>query len=247
MKNQSLHIEDLRPLFVKKQEMERGGIEEYLRLKTGSDSTEYMLNTLIKKGVLERTGHGKYSIGLNRKLYTPPFNDESKAIFALINREKPLLECCVWRTSCVNEFTLHQAGRFSQMVEIERDGIDAVFDLLRDNFSNVYLNPSDELLDRYIAYQNDTIIVIPLTSEAPMQEVEGIKTITLEKLLVDLISEPKLYESFQGSELNYIFREAFEKYLINKDKLLRYASRRRKKDKVEAFLKICFEEINNVL
>ena len=244
MKIQSLHINDLQTFFDKNQEIEKDNIEQYLRVKTGIEKTESMLNNLVKKGLLERTGRGKYSIGLNRKTYTPPLENEIKGIYGLIYEEKPLLECCVWRTSIINEFTLHQPGRFAQMVEIERDGLDAVFDLLRDNYPNVYLNPSDELLDRYIAYQNDAIIIIPLTSEAPTQMVEKIRTITIEKLLVDLICEPKLHETFQGSELNYIFREAFEKYPINKDKMFRYARRRKRKEKVENFVKVSLQKEN---
>jgi hypothetical protein len=242
MKTQSLHINDLRPIFGKNPEMGKDTIEQYLRVKTGIDKTESMLNNLVKKGLLERTGRGKYSIGLNRKIYTPPLEIGIMGIYGLIHEEKPLLECCVWRTSIINEFTLHQPGRFVQMVEIERDGLEAVFDLLRDHYPNVYLNPSPELLDRYIAYQNDAIIIIPLTTEAPTQVVDGVRTTTLEKILVDLICEPKLYETFQGLELNYIFKEAFEKYPINKDKMFRYARRRKRKEKVEHFIKISLQE-----
>jgi hypothetical protein len=97
-------------------------------------------------------------------------------------------------------------------------------------------------LDRYIAYQNDAIIIIPLTSEAPTQVIDSVRTVTIEKLLVDLICEPKLYETFQGAELNHIFKEAFEKYPINKDKMFRYARRRKRKEKVEHFMEISLQE-----
>ena len=240
MKLQNIHTTDLQPIFVKNHELGRGSIEEYLRT-IGNVNSEYSLNSLVKSGILERTGRGKYILGLKRKIYTPPLENEIKGIYGLIQEEKPLLECCVWRTSIVNEFTLHQPGRFAQMVEIERDGLDAVFDLLRDNYSNVYLTPSDELLDRYIAYQNDAIIIIPLTSEAPTQNIDGIRTTTIEKLLVDLIADVKLYETFQGAELAYIIKEAFRKYPINKDKMFRYARRRRKGGKVENMIEMSLQ------
>jgi hypothetical protein len=240
MKIQNIHTTDLRPIFVKNHELGRESIEDYLRT-IGNYNVEYTLNSLVKSGLLERTGRGKYILGLKRKLYTPPLENEIKGIYGLIQEEKPLLECCVWRTSIINEFTLHQAGRFAQMVEIERDGLEAVFDLLRDHYPNVYLNPSDELLDRYIAYQNDAIIIIPLTSEAPTQKIEGIRTTTIEKLLVDLIVDIKLYEAFQGAELAYIIKEAFRKYPINKDKMFRYARRRRKGNKVEKMIELSLQ------
>ncbi|PWK17183.1 hypothetical protein LV89_04469 [Arcicella aurantiaca] len=240
MKIQNIHTTDLRPIFVKNQELGRESIEDYLRT-IGNYNVEYTLNSLVKSGLLERTGRGRYSLGLKRQIYSPPLENAIKGIYGLIQEEKPLLECCVWRTSIINEFTLHQAGRFAQIVEIERDGLEAVFDLLRDHYPNVYLNPSDELLDRYIAYQNDAIIIIPLTSEAPMQKIEGIRTTTIEKLLVDLIVDIKLYESFQGAELAYIIKEAFRKYPINKDKMLRYARRRRKGNKVEIMIELSLQ------
>ncbi|MES2520536.1 MAG: hypothetical protein V4585_20640 [Bacteroidota bacterium] len=65
MKTQSLDISDLRPIFSKNKEMGKDNIEQYLRVKTGIEKTESMLNNLVKKGLLERTGRGKYSIGLN--------------------------------------------------------------------------------------------------------------------------------------------------------------------------------------
>ena len=240
MKVQNIHTTDLKPIFVKNHELGRNNIEEYLRT-LGSFNTEYTLNNLVKSGLLERTGRGKYILGLKRKIFTPTLENKIKGIYGLIQEEKPLLECCVWRTSIINEFTLHQPGRFAQMVEIERDGLDAVFDLLRDNYPNVYLTPSDELLDRYIAYQNDAIIIVPLTSEAPTQNIDGIRTITIEKLLVDLISDVKLYETFQGAELAYIIKEAFRKYPINKDKMFRYAKRRRKGEKMENMIEMSLQ------
>lgn len=240
MKIQNIHTTDLRPIFVKNHELDRESIEDYLRT-IGNYNVEYTLNSLVKNGLLERTGRGRYSLGLKRQIYSPPLENEIKRVYGLIQEEKPLLECCVWRTSIINEFTLHQAGRFAQIVEIERDGLEAVFDLLRDHYPNVYLNPSDELLDRYIVYQNDAIVIVPLTSEAPTQVIDGIRTITIEKLLVDLIVDVKLYESFQGAELAYIIKEAFRKYPINKDKMLRYARRRRKGNNVESMIEISLQ------
>ena len=158
MKLQNIHTSDLQAFFVRNHVLDRSNIEAYLKTM-GNFNAEYTLNSLVKNGLLERTGRGKYSLGLNRKNYIPPLENEIKDIYGLIYEEKSLLEYCVWRTSIINEFTLHQPGRFAQMVEIERDGLEAVFDLLRDNYPNVYLNPSDELLDRYIAYQ--TVLFFP--------------------------------------------------------------------------------------
>ena len=59
--------------------------------------------------------------------------------------------------------------------------------------------------------------------------------------MVDLIADVKLYETFQGVELAYIIKEAFRKYPINKDKMFRYARRRRKEEKVESMIEISLQ------
>jgi hypothetical protein len=228
-----IHIEDIQSLFQKQKEVERDSIIKFIRKKSSVESSTYLLNKLIKNKIIQRTGYGKYALWEREKLYVPQLDDFEKEIYQLVKKEKPLLETCVWRDSIINEFTLHQPGIFFIFVEVERIGVDAVFDLLRDNYPNVYKQPKAEVFDNYVTYQNNAIIVIPLISEAPLTKVDDIPTISLEKLLVDLVRETKLHEAVQGAELTYVFREAINKYTINKTKLLRYASRRGVKNLVE--------------
>jgi hypothetical protein len=228
-----IHIEDIQSLFQKQKEVERDSIIKFIRKKSSVESSTYLLNKLIKNKIIQRTGYGKYALWEREKLYVPQLDDFEKEIYQLVKKEKPLLETCVWRDSIINEFTLHQPGIFFIFVEVERIGVDAVFDLLRDNYPNVYKQPTAEVFDNYVTYQNNAIIVIPLITEAPLTKVDDIPTISLEKLLVDLVRETKLHEAVQGAELTYVFREAINKYTINKTKLLRYASRRGVKNLVE--------------
>lgn len=85
--------------------------------------------------------------------------------------------------------------------------------------------------------EKEPLIVKSLVTEAPIQLVDGIPTVTIEKLLVDIFCDPVIFNAQQGSEMNRIFIEAFEKYTINESKMLRYSSRRRKKNELVTFLK----------
>jgi hypothetical protein len=228
-----VRTDDLMPLFDKKQEVDRTSIVNFIKDKVSLGSATYLINSLINQNLIKRTGYGKYTLNEKRRHYQPEIREKEKEIYQLLTTKKPLLNHCIWRTSIVNEFTLHQAGIFSIFVETEKIGIETVFDLLRDHYDNVYIQPSDEVFDRYTSYQNDAIIVLPIVSEAPIIYIEGIRTISIEKLLVDLVRETKLLEAFQGAELSYIYREVFSKYLINQPKMLRYASRRGIKQEVE--------------
>lgn len=131
---------------------------------------------------------------------------------------------------------LHQPGRFYKLIEVEKDGMESLFFFLKDKNMSVYMDPSPELIRRYLLDEKEPWIVKPLVSEAPTQELNGISTITIEKMLVDIFCDPIIFSAQQGSEMDQIFKEAFDKYAINESKMLRYASRRRKKPELDNYL-----------
>jgi hypothetical protein len=58
----------------------------------------------------------------------------------------------------------------------------------------------------------------------------------LEKILVDLFAEEKLFYLYQGNELAHIFENAIKLYTVNFTKLLSYARRRKKEQEIKMFL-----------
>ena len=95
--------------------------------------------------------------------------------------------------------------------------------------------PSLTDFERYINTY-EAIIIRPLISESPLQLVDKIKTPTIEKILVDIAGDVE-FSFLQGVEINYVYNTIFEKHNVNKNKLLRYASRRGRKAVVEELLK----------
>ena len=75
-----------------------------------------------------------------------------------------------------------------------------------------------------------------MISEAPLQIIKDYQTVTLEKMLVDVFCDEELFFIYQGKEMKSIFKEAFGKYSINTNKLLRYASRRGKKEEINKYI-----------
>lgn len=69
------------------------------------------------------------------------------------------------------------------------------------------------------------------------QNINGVKTATIEKILVDIFCDEVIFSAQQGAEKRTIFEGAFAKYTINQNKMLRYADRRRKKDELNQFVK----------
>lgn len=148
----------------------------------------------------------------------------------------PFLTVCLWNTSVLNEFMLHQPGRYYQLIEVDKDAMESVFYYLKDKNYTVFMEPSEQLIRRYVIDEKEPLIVKSLVSEAPIQLVNGIPTVTIEKLLVDIFCDPVIFNAQQESEMNQIFNEAFEKYTISESKMLRYASRRRKNKELDNYL-----------
>jgi len=123
------------------------------------------------------------------------------------------------------------------MLEVDKDAMESIFYELKDQGRDVYLNPSEELVSKYLISKKDPVIISSLITEAPLEEVDGIMTTTLEKVLVDICSNETLFSAQQGAELTRIYENAFKKYTISVTRLLRYASRRNKKENVEGLIK----------
>jgi uncharacterized protein DUF6577 len=156
---------------------------------------------------------------------------------ALIRKQFPHLRFAVWSTKAVNEFMLHQPARYYTLVEVEREATEAVFNFLKDNrVKNVFLEPNEKELQKYISDLENAVVVLPLVSKAPIQTKRDRASITIEKLLVDLYSDRQLFNAYQGSELVNIYNTAYNRYPIDFTKLFSYATRRRKAADLKHFL-----------
>ena len=131
---------------------------------------------------------------------------------------------------------IHQPFRFYQIVEVEKEATESVFFCLKDAKFQAVIEPTHDLIEKYISAEKDTIIVKPLVSEAPLQIIHGISSPTIEKLLVDIFCDDIIFAAQQGSEMATIYNEAFNKYSVYQDRLLRYANRRRKKQHIINYL-----------
>ncbi|MFC3414104.1 DUF6577 family protein [Algoriphagus hitonicola] len=199
-------------------------------------TVNWRIYKLVQEGIITRVSRGEFKLGFG-KSYSPGLSNQQISLYRKLKTEFPFLSICIWNTSVINEFMLHQPGRFYNLVEVEKEGMESLFYFLKDKNIPVYLDPTPELIRRYVNDVKDPWIVKLLVTESPTQEINGITTVTLEKILVDIFCEAFLFDAQQGSEMDQIFKEAFEKYAISESKMLRYASRRRKKQELEIYLK----------
>ena len=189
--------------------------------------------TLIQMGLLNRIGRGKYCIGEGRN-FIPEISPKMKAISSKLNKEFPFLKICIWNTSALNEFMVHQPSRFYLLIEVEKEATQSVFYFLKEAKYSVFIDPTSDLLEKYLPSEKESLIIRSLVSEAPLQNVNGIYTASLEKMLVDVFCDDVIFSAQQGTEMRTLLKEALSKYSVNENRMLRYANRRRKK---ESFIK----------
>ena len=191
------------------------------------------INRMIASGILRRIGRGEYELsqnGLPEYVYQP--SEEEKSIFTKLKQQFPLLDVCIWSPRVLASFMLHVPDIGYTFVDVEKDSMETVFHALQDMElgRNILLNPSLTDCERYLT-GSDAIVVRQLIGESPLTVVDGCIVPRIEKILVDVIGDNELFFA-SGSETYNIYEFAFERNRINKSKLLRYASRRNRKEKV---------------
>lgn len=200
-----------------------------------SSTVNWRIYSLVQLGIVSRIGRGKFVIG-ESKNFLPEISSKLKTINTKLINKFPYLKICIWDTSVLNQFMQHQPGRFFIIIEVEKEATQSVFYTLKDLNYAVFVEPTNDILTKYLPSDKDVLIVKPLVSEAPTQFVNNIITTTVEKLLVDIFCDKMLFSAQQGFEMRTIFIEALSKYTINENKMLRYSGRRGKKESFIKFL-----------
>lgn len=191
------------------------------------------INRMVASGILSRIGRGEYELTLDNLpvfIYEP--SESEKDIYRRLKQQFPFLDMCIWSPSVLTSFMLHIPNIGYSFVDVEKDGMESVFNALQsmELGRNILLTPSLTECDRYLT-GTDGIVVGQLIGQSPLTVVDGCTVPRLEKILVDVIGDNELFFA-SGSETYNIYEYAFERNHINKSKLLRYASRRNRKDKV---------------
>ncbi|MBS1606470.1 MAG: hypothetical protein JST42_27680 [Bacteroidetes bacterium] len=194
-----------------------------------NDSTfGWRIYALKEKNLVKPVRRGVYTLMVKQPFH-PVVENRQKELAAKIAKQFPATRHCTWNTKWLSEWTTHQPGRFLILAEAEASATESVFYFLKDsNYKNVYLNPDEILLERYIYEEPETIIVKTLVSKAPLKKERQVTIPTAEKILVDLFIDRHLFAPFQGSELINIFNNVYKEYALNISRLLAYARRRNK-------------------
>ena len=188
-------------------------------------AVNWHIKQLVRKGVIRRKNRGIYEFGITVN-YAPLVSDEIIKIQNLVSEKFPLIQFCSWQLSEINRFSQHLINLNIVLIDVEKDAVNYVYYFLKEHYPRVMLATN---LYSDISEFNEQIIVRRLISHSPLQKQDNIYLPTLEKFLVDIAFDKEFF-SFQGYEILRIYENALEKYTANQSKMLRYASRKHKKE-----------------
>jgi hypothetical protein len=173
-----------------------------------------------------------------KPVFIPDSSEQERKIFLKIKKQFPTLKFCIWSTQIVSEFMLHIPARFIILLQVEKEALEPVCDFLKEQkYKRLFIQPEEKEIERYV-YESDSAIVLQsLITKSPVIKTDTMVTVTLEKLLVDLLSDKKLFAAFQGKELIHIINAAYNRYSIDFTRLFHYAGRRKKEIELAELLK----------
>jgi len=207
--------------------------EDFPELSEGT-ITVY-LSKLKKAGIINNPERGVYSI-TDKQIFNPEINQNLKKIYNKIHKEFPFIDMCVWNTKWLNDLMRHQPFKNYTIIEVEKEAEEQIFNAISEWNKNVYFNPNEEILERYISSNSEEVTIVKnLVTEAPTTKNNKTTIPTLEKLLVDIIIDKELFAAQQG-EIEFIYQSAFKKYAINTAKMKRYAIRRNRETELEKII-----------
>ncbi len=212
------------------------------RKEISRQSLNAMLARLVKVGKLQRISRGRYAIN-SRKAFKPELQQSTVDLYKSIKEHYPYTSVCVYEGRWLVQFMHHVSSNNSIYIEVERDAAEFVFDWLRAKGMEAYYRPDGEFIYRYVDLGKGAVIVKVLTSQSPLQEEDDVKIPTLEKLLVDMYCD-KDFMYLQGSEYYHVVNAAQDEYELCMPTLLRYASRRNVKDKIEKIIEDAKNDID---
>ena len=162
------------------------------------------IRSLMQRGVLSQTGHGKY-MAVQKPKYEVPVTDWMREV------NEYLVDQCEGVNHCVS-----QRGK-KLLVEVARTDMAKVEECLKQKYQKVVRKKE---ADRFPAPLEDYILVGVLVSDTPLEEEDGCLVPSIEKELVDSLC------SSDKAQAGPDFQRAMEVYPVNVDRMRRYAARR---------------------
>lgn len=210
----------------------------YFREKEGDiklTTLRWRMYHLRQQGIVHRVARGKYSFR-NRKQFKPMISHALKRIFNEFGKNLPYTKKCVWETRWLLPLAEFQPVTNMLILEVEKEAFGKALSIYGDKIRTTFIEPSRNEMEKYVLSHDETLIIKRFLFRAPVQWVEGFAIPRLEKILVDLFVDKKIFMAYQGQELEKIYRTALSDFEIDFTILKGYAQRRGNENEVVEYI-----------
>jgi hypothetical protein len=223
-------LTEFRDHFVGRTHITDADINRFLagrKVKLSPSTLRWHVHQLKLNQVLVRVKPGVYTF-LDKPRFQPRLSKKIQRMYRHVTGSfSPDLPCVIWTTEWLREFMVLQPTQELVIVETPRAWTNSLFEIWKMEGHPVFMDPSPEVLEKYVLGQGNSFIVKPLVSRSPTQTLQDDTEIaTLEKILIDLICDKDLFAIYQGTELENIFINSWKRYALNLSILENYAKRR---------------------
>lgn len=184
------------------------------------------ISRLVKSHKLGNLGYGFYIDNPQH------FDLEKDAVIKITNTllnsfpNKP--NRVLFSSTSLNNYINQLISSTTYIVEVEKEYIQTVFELLKSKLKNkVLLKPNDD--DKHNYWEPGVIYLVELYKRCPVSKDGSIK---VETLLVNLLCNKHYYSLYSGQDIESIINTICLNYTIDYKTLISYASRRNKKEDV---------------
>ncbi|MBN2683110.1 MAG: hypothetical protein JXR58_11420 [Bacteroidales bacterium] len=193
------------------------------------------IHRLKKKGIVCDVAKSKYIIN-NKSLYIPGPDKLIRKINKLFVSKYENVDYCIWSTAWLANFMHHIPFSYFHLIETDKDVCESAFYHLKDNGINIYLEPDAKQIEKYVLPEDDSVMIRPIITRAPIKKEQNIRFASIEKILVDIFCDQDKFYLYSGREQDWIFENILDSYNINFSTLFAYAERRKRDKELREYL-----------
>ena len=196
----------------------------------------WRIHDLKSRGLLHAAGRGQYTTQPAKPDYLPIITSGPLRLYQKATAVLPSGTArCLTDTAWLSELLGLSSPVSFILIETEKAQLNTVYDALVELSRKVFLNPDASDVQRYVSTHDRAVVLRPLVSEAPTNDMEGVIASSLEKLLVDAIVYTDLYANLQP-HLPTLFYNVRSQFSLNESRIRRYARRRDRLNEIEPYL-----------
>ncbi|WP_162140344.1 DUF6577 family protein [Haploplasma axanthum] len=219
-------------------------------------SFRWNLYKLKNAGYITKLSDQKYKVNIERKKIKYTIQNKQIEIYEMAQKfnqrvlldskyyrrdYQEMLNISIWESTILNEFTTHQTLTQYVFIELNKYRIEEFFFYLKEHANEWYVTRDYKNEQYQLESENKVIILLPLVSRAPLEKENlnqkfYVTVPKIEKVLVDIFHEKKLFNWYDRYNLKEIYINVYEKYNIDFTTLLYYARNRGKRSEMIEFI-----------